>query len=164
MSERYSKIPAHLALMLHEIDPVEPEFGTYYYPCKVELTNGQSIDFVYLCEADTWFRTWGVWPEHDPGKKSIKIEDIATVSESPSRLPVNIARQIYQSGESGMGYTIFTLNFADGLKQAYLTGNAVDFITYPNSHGPNDIVKVEPHVGRMAPKVTSPDYIWCLFS
>jgi len=62
-----------------------------------------------------------------------------------------------------MGYTIFTLNFRDGSKQAYLTGNAVDFITYPNGLGPNDIDNVEAHVGRMAAKGTCPDYTWCLF-
>jgi len=69
ISERYSKIPERLVLMLQGIEPVESEYGAYYYPCRVELKDGQVIDFVYLCEANTWFQSWGVWPEEDPGKR-----------------------------------------------------------------------------------------------
>jgi hypothetical protein len=67
-------------------------------------------------------------------------------------------------GESGMGYTIFTVVFADGSRQAYSCGNAVDFIRYPEGAGPKDVVDVLPHEGRNAEPVRCPEYYWCLFS
>jgi hypothetical protein len=47
-----------------------------------------------------------------------------------------------------MGYTIFTVVFADGLRQACVTGNAVDFIRYPPGKSPKDVVKVLPARGQ----------------
>ena len=62
------------------------------------------------------------------------------LAESPRRLPAQFANKLYKSGESGMGYTIFTVIFADGSRQAYGTGNAVDFISYPEGKGQMDVV------------------------
>ncbi len=63
-----------------------------------------------------------------------------------------------------MGYTIFTVVFSDGSRQAYVTGNAVDFIRYPGDKGPADVVKVLPHEGRNTEMVKAPEYYWCLYS
>ena len=75
------------------------------------------------------------------------------------------ANEIYRNGESGMGYTIFTVVFADGVRQACTTGNAVDFIQYPIGKGPKDVVAVIPHEGRRDDSlVKSPEWYWCLYS
>ena len=106
-----------------------------------------------------------VWPEDDPGKKSIDIRDVADIKDSPSRLPVQFARKLYEAGESGMGYTVFTVSFSDGSHQAYVTGNAIDFIEYPDGQTPATVVDVLPHVGRADPNQRNgPDYFWCLYS
>jgi DNA-binding IscR family transcriptional regulator len=64
-----------------------------------------------------------------------------------------------------MGYTIFTIVFSDGERQACITGGAVDFIRYPNGKGPNDVSSVLPHEGgRNAEQVGAPDWYWCLYS
>jgi hypothetical protein len=63
-----------------------------------------------------------------------------------------------------MGYCIFTVLFSNGQTQAYLTGDAVDFITYPEGLGKTDAIDVMPHVGRDRPYLEGPDYFWCLFS
>jgi hypothetical protein len=68
--------------------------------------------------------------------------------DSPTRLPVRFADEISRHGESGMGHTIFTVVFADGQRQACVTGNAVDFIRYPLGKGPRDVAAVIPHAGR----------------
>jgi len=102
--------------------------------------------------------------EDDRGKKSIPIQEIVKVEDSPARLPVHFADQLYRAGESGMGYTIFTVVFSDGCRQAYSSGNAVDFIRYPNGKSGLDVVAVEPHEGRGADPVTSPGWYWCLYS
>jgi hypothetical protein len=135
-----------------------------YYPCRVTLKNGMIIDTVYIEPEQPYLRSWGVYPEDDRGKMSVRIEEVLKVEDSPRRLPAHFANEIYRGGESGMGYTIFTVVFSDGQRQAYGTGNAVDFIRYPEGKGPHDVVAVEPHVGRGANPVSSPEWYWCLYS
>jgi hypothetical protein len=62
-----------------------------------------------------------------------------------------------------MGYMIFTVQFSDGLEQAYLLGNLVDFIVYPDGKNPNDVTNVLPHIGRNANPRWGPQYLWCLY-
>jgi hypothetical protein len=63
-----------------------------------------------------------------------------------------------------MGYQIFTVVFSDGTEQAYVAGNAVDFIEYPVGRGPRDVVGVLPNVGRDQNPLQAPKYYWCLYS
>lgn len=63
-----------------------------------------------------------------------------------------------------MGYTIFTVVFSDGFRQAYSSGNAVDFITYPPGKNPGDVIAVEPHAGREWGPIRAPEWYWCLYS
>ncbi len=107
---------------------------------------------------------WGIYPEDDKAKRWIRIEDVVEVCESPIRLPPLFANELYKNGESGMGYTIFTVVFSDGEKQACVSGNAIDFIRYPNGKGPRDIVAVLPHKGRNQNPVNAPQWTWCLYS
>jgi hypothetical protein len=111
-----------------------------------------------------YIRHWGVYPQQDHGKSYISVEDVDALAESPRRLPAQFTNKLYENGESGMGYTIFTVVFADGSRQAYGTGNAVDFIRYPDGKGQSDVVDVLPHEGRNAEPVSSPEYYWCLFA
>jgi hypothetical protein len=106
----------------------------------------------------------GVYPEDDRGKRHIRIEDVLKVEESPTRLPAHFAKEIYKHGESGMGYTIFTVLFSDGSRQACVTGGAVDFVRYPEGKGPEDVIEVLPHKGRNAQPVRAPDWYSCLYS
>jgi hypothetical protein len=87
------------------------------------------------------------------------------IEGSPTRLPARIATEIYKSGESGMRFNIFTLIFADGQRQAYSAGNAVDFVIYPPGKGPDDVLAVLLHEGRNDPEIIwPPHYCWCLYS
>jgi hypothetical protein len=90
---------------------------------------------------------------------------VIEISESPSRLPVDIANELYKAGESGMGYCAFLLEFKDGSRQAYVTGNAVDFIPMPNGKSLGDITRVIPHEGRNDENsLSGHKYFWCLFN
>ncbi len=160
---RYSPLPDHLREDLSRITPSH-DGDLAYYPCRVTLTNGAILDTVYIQPEGSYIKQWGVYPEDDRGKRSIRIEDVARVEESPFRLPARFATELYWHGESGMGYTIFTVVFADGYRQAYGTGNAVDFIRYPDGKGPADVAEVHPHEGRNLNPVRPPDWYWCLYS
>jgi hypothetical protein len=126
--------------------------------------NGEILDTVYIEPEKPYLKMWGVCPENDKGKRWVRIEDITEVEDSPARLPARFANEIYRQGESGMGYTIFTVVFADGDRQACVTGNAVDFIHYPKGKGPTDVTEVHPHQGRDAQPVKSPGWYRCLYS
>ena len=64
-----------------------------------------------------------------------------------------------------MGYTVFTVVFADGQKQACVTGNAVDFIRYPDGKTSSDVRAVIAHEGKRDDSlVKSPQWYWCLYS
>ncbi len=102
-----------------------------YWPCSARMKDGTVLVCVYVVPEGPYIRHWGLYPQQDRGKSHISIVDVEALAESPRRLPAQFANKLYKSGESGMGYTIFTVVFADGSRQAYSTGNAVDFIFYP---------------------------------
>jgi hypothetical protein len=160
---RYSALPDHIR---RQLQMIEPSGGAelWYFPCRVTLGNGTILDTVYIEPEKPYLHFWGVYPEDDKGKRSIRIEDVLRVEDSPTRLPARFANEIYKRGESGMGYTIFTVVFSDGKRQACVTGGAVDFIRFPDGKGPKDVIAVEPHVGRSVDMVTGPDWYWCLYS
>jgi hypothetical protein len=160
----YSPLPPHVQEALKGIEPSN-DGELLYYPCRAVLKSGEACDTVYIVSENPYIKYWGVYPENDRGKRWIKMEDIAEVAESPIRLPAQFANEIYRNGESGMGYTIFTVVFSDGSRQAYGMGNAVDFVRYPNGKGPKDVVAVIPHEGRNdATRVDGSEYYWCLYS
>lgn len=160
----YSPLLAPIREALKGIEPSH-DGELLYYPCRIVLKSGQACDTAYIVPEKPYFEHWGVYPENDRGKRWIRMEDIAEVVESPIRLPAQYANEIYKNGESGMGYTIFTVVFADGVRQACVSGNAVDFIRYPLGKGPKDVIAVIPHEGRRDKTlVNSPEWYWCLYS
>ena len=112
---------------LEEIRPTE----RIYYPVLVTLRSGEQRDAVYMAPAIPWFEMWGVWPGDDQGKNSVSLSEVIDLVESPSRLPSNIAGEIYEAGESGMGYCLFQLKFSDGSIASFGMGNAIDFPDLP---------------------------------
>src|SRR5262249_46823858 len=76
------------------------------------------------------------------------LADVRAIAGSPTRLPPDIAWRLYEAGESGMGYTVFTLVFADGWRQSYVCGNAVDWVIMPAGRTIADIRDVMPHKGN----------------
>ncbi len=161
---RYAKIPAELRAQLARI-PAAGGYELEYPPCDVRLKDGRRVSRVYVVPDDLYIKVWGVWPEDDRAKRSIRIEDVAEIRESPDRLPVELAEKLYAAGESGMGYCVFTVVLDDGLRLPVVSGNAVDFIEYPPGKGPANAVDVIPHEGRNAPNLRqAPKYYWCLYS
>jgi hypothetical protein len=160
MSSRYPPLSPDLARQLSAV----PASGGIYRPCSVVLNDGTVDNRVYVVEAAPWFRDWGVWPEDDRGKRSVDIGMVAGINDSPSRLPARFADQLYKAGETGMGYTIFTVRFRNGSSIAVETGNAIDFIEYPDGQSPQTVVGVLPNVGRNDPHLRpGPEYWWCLY-
>jgi hypothetical protein len=135
-----------------------------YWPCAARMKDGTVLVCVYVVLEGPYIRQWGVYPQQDRRKSYISVVDVDALAESPSRLPARLANKLYEAGESGMGYTIFTVVFADGSRQAYGTGNAIDFVGYPEGKGQGDVLDVLPHEGRNAEPASCPEYYWCLFS
>lgn len=157
---RYPPLPAKLRQKLIEIEPSQG----IYFPCLVTLRTGERRDCVYLAPASPWFEQWGVWPEKDEGKPTVSLLDVMDIEESPSRLPKHFAEQVYEAGESGMGYQLFVLGFRDGTIASFLTGNMVDFPDLPDGKSPSEIVSVTPHAGRNDSHRRELNFSWCLFS
>ena len=127
-----------------------------YYPCQVTLKDGSYHPRVYLVDGKQFDRTWGVI-----SRPTLPARDIVAVAESPERLPVEIADTLYEAGESGMGYCRFVLEFRDGRSQEYVTGNAIDFLEYPEGLTSTDVRRAVPHQGRMRSYLRGVDYEWC---
>ncbi len=156
----YPELPEYLRAQFNAV----PASGGFYRPCDVTLHDGSVVERVFVGPADKYIAGWGVWPEEDDGKRSIDIFAIASIRDSRSRLRAKFANQLYRAGESGMGYLIFTVCFKDGSSMATCTGNAVDFIRYPEGQSPETVRKVIPHLGRDDPSLSKgPDYHWSLF-
>jgi hypothetical protein len=155
--------PPALASQLASIQP--SIVGTRkYFPCSVELKDATKLDCVYIVAQHSYIADWGIYPQGDLGKSEIDINEVVSIGESRSRLPVRFANLLHAAGESGMGYSIFTVIFSDGAKQSYEAGNAVDFISYPEGKNAADVADVQPHVGRDATRWRVPKYYWCLYT
>jgi hypothetical protein len=90
---------------------------------------------------------------------------VAEVRDSPTRLPARFANELYQQGETGMGYTIFTVVFSDGTRQACVTSTGVDFIQYPPGKGSLDVTAVIANEGREDKSlVKAPSSYWCIYA
>ena len=94
----------------------------------VALADGTELACVYVADRKPYIRHWGIYPEDDRGKRSVSITQVRQIRDSPNLLPAALADDLYRAGESGMGYTVLTVEFKDSTRCAYLTGNAVDFI------------------------------------
>jgi hypothetical protein len=46
-------------------------------------------------------KMWEVYLQTDGAKRLIRMEDVAEVRDSPTRLPARFANELYQHGESG---------------------------------------------------------------
>lgn len=97
----------------------------------------------------------------------ISPEVIDSVEESPFAIPAKIAQKIYDAGESGMGYQVFTLIFRDGSKQVFVTPNALDFPDLPDGYTSKEIVDALPHEGREEVRVgryrESAEFEFCFY-
>ena len=166
VGQRYPHLPIHLKSQLDSITPSHQGY-LKYYPCLVRLNDGTALDQVYFGTRVLCGENWG--QPHGTALE-IRIEDVASLTESPTRLPVEFANQIYEAGESGMGYYVFTVVFTRRFgifpcRRDFVTGTAVDFIDYPLGRGPADVVAVLPHVGRRGKRyLRGPKYYWCLYS
>jgi hypothetical protein len=160
----YPPLPSALREQLDRITPSSSN-GIRYWPVQVVLKDGTKHPCVYFANAAEYIRNWGVWPSDDSAKREIQSEKVETISESDCRLPARLADEVYRAGESGMGYTVFEIVYKDGAKSAHVTGNAVDFVSFPAGRKPTDIATVILHAGReVRPLMQSPEYAWCLFS
>ena len=159
----YPRLPTNLSAQASKI-PITHDGVLTYCPCSAILKDGRQVDCVYLVEAAPYIKMWGIWPDQDKGKLEIKIEDVVRIEPSPYCLPTKFAQQLYDAGESGMGYTVFEIQYRDGSRSAHLTGNAVDFVNLPSGKVMSDIHSVHPHEGRNSVHVEAPNYNWCLYS
>lgn len=157
------KLPPLIKQQLAAIEP-SSQGSTQLFPCDVLLKTGEQIDCVYLISLKDYLKRWRFYPSRGRDKGFVEIEEIASVAESRFRLPAQFANILHAHGESGMGYFIFTVLFRSGFKQAYLTGDGEDFVTYPDGLGKEDVVDVWPHTGRGTEYIECPKFSWCVFS
>jgi hypothetical protein len=153
--------------LLAQVEAVTPSIDRQllYRPCQVVLNDGRTVDRVYVQEAWTWKSVWGAWPSHERDE-SIAIDAVVSVAESPSRIAPRLADRLLDAGESGMGYTKFTLVLRDGRKVNAVSGNAVDFPGLPEGVTASNVVDVIPHqhVGDSEATMAAPPYRWCLYT
>ena len=142
----FSLLPRHIHDALQAIEPTHDSDLTYF-PCSATLTSGDVLDTVYFMPERPTMKLWEGYWQTDDAKRLIQVAD-----------------ELYQQGEAGMGYTIFTVVFSDGARQACVTGTGVDFIQYPPGKGPLDVTAVLPNEGRRDDSlVKAPPSHWCIY-
>jgi hypothetical protein len=50
-----------------------------YFPCAVTLGTGEICECVYFANAESYIKVWGVWPEDDPEKRTLRLEDVTLI-------------------------------------------------------------------------------------
>lgn len=153
------------ASVLGQIRAIRPSHdgATCYRPAQVTLESGETYDRVYCVPSSDLDKRWS---DHRLDG-AIGFEEVARVRESPYRLPAQLADRLYAEGESGMGYTIFTLVMKDGMRVPRVTGNYVDFPALPEGSSAADIHDVLPHEGRDCyrdrPAERTPPFRWLFY-
>ncbi len=161
---RYSLLPRHIQESLQGIEPTQDGELTYF-PCSITLTSGEVLDTVYFMPERPIMKLWDAYLQSDGAQRLIRMEDVAEVRDSPTRLPARFANELYQQGETGMGYTIFTVVFSDGTRQACVTASGLDFIRYPHGKGSLDVTAVIANEGREDKSlVKAPASYWCIYA
>jgi hypothetical protein len=158
------KLPPLIKQQLAAIEPsIDGE--AKLFPCDVLLKTGEKIDCVYLISLKDYVKLWRFYPDRGRDKGFIDLDEIASISDSRFRLPVKFGNILNASGESGMGYSIYTVVFKSGFRQAYLTGNGgLDFVRYPDGLTNEDVIDVCPHTGSRTAYIRGSKYSWCVFS
>jgi hypothetical protein len=105
---RYSLLPRHIQEGLQAIEPTHDGDLTYF-PCSATLTSGDVLDTVYFMPERPVMKLWEGYLQSDGAKLLVRVENVAEVRDSPTRIPARFANELYKQGESGMGYTIFTV-------------------------------------------------------
>jgi hypothetical protein len=160
-------MPVSLQRQLDAIEPSEVEPGHRIYPCSAQLNDGTVQKCVYFMTAATSMRLLGRnGPAAVPDRNWILEDEVASIGESPVRLPARFANKIYRAGESHYGCYTFALVFSRWLRRGYTVGGFVDFLEFPRGHGPSDVKEVLLAVGpiRATRACQVPDYRWCVCS
>ena len=162
---REQQYPVITKLLATELKSITPSVKKQVklYPCLATLTDGRQLDGVYMIAAGDFLKI------EDPESRTVlPLGRVAHIEESPTRLPAKLADKIYRSGESAMGYYLFTLVFDNGEHLPCRTGDSVDFVDLPRSFADKKIVNVLPHVGQKVvpagkPQGHSAAAVWCPF-
>lgn len=147
------------------IEPSVTRRGILVYPCSALLRDGKAIECIYFVDAASYKRLFGQdSPEDDPGKRWIAPNHVASIRESPRRLPSRFTAEIYRLGETGFNTIDFTLVFSWWYRRDYtVPGSFVDFLEYPLWLGPADVKAVVPYPRRKKLR-RMPDIYWCVFT
>jgi hypothetical protein len=160
-------IPQLTVPQLVQLAGIERTHADGPYPCRAVLADGRVEERVLVQSISPIVR-YMVKPSRrifDNIYPQISPADVAQFSASEHRLPVGIARQIQRAGESGMGYFLFVLEFSDGSRVPYTSDGGYHFLEFPEGKGPEDVVAVKTHTGRMAPhKRTAARSVMCFYS
>jgi len=160
-NNRYSVLPNSILASLRFIAQSEFE-NLGFSPCKVTLKTGRVYDRVYLVDHAKYKKTYGKYPEEGGQMRSILIEDVKSVKESPSRLPATMANFLYDHLDKN--YRTFRVEFNDGSSQTYKFGHFFDFISYPEGMGQEDVWGAVPDFLQTASiPMKPPDLSWCLY-
>ncbi len=118
------------------VQPTEHD-GRVMRPCSLMLKDGRRIDRVICIEEAKAFH------EDD----WIHPAEIQSLAESPYRLPARLAEKLYDFGESGPGFYLFTIELTNGDSFVCTTGPIADFPPLPRGVTCSDIADVRPHTG-----------------
>lgn len=161
-AKKVEPIPAALFQKLNRITPSRDR-DMQYYPCRVTVRDGRVFDRVYVQPLEPYLGRWGILPFDDHHKGWISISEIVDLEESPLRLPPHLAEKVYKRGETGMGYSMFRLDFRRGKSRAVVTGNAVDFVPLPAGLMGADVVRVQTEIDRNSETDLAPQYYWSIY-
>jgi len=122
-------------------DALSPLGGAFYYPCSTELNDGRTLECVYFGDKKDYVKHWG---NTTSGRFFVDLSEVKAISECKYCISSKLAKKIYDSGESGMGYYKFRIVMKDGKIFPYLTGDAVEYLELPEGYTIEDIVDVKP--------------------
>lgn len=162
------RLPPYLANQLALVAPSVSDSGFEYRPCEVEMSDGSVNSYVYVADSVSYFSEWPVDPEDDPAMRSVSIQEILEIRESPYRLPPAIASELlHRPGWGGRERTGgYYVRLEGGRRYLHCvgTGDAVDFLDWPEGVAPDQVTELlsGPVYGECL-AAQGVDYSWALY-
>jgi hypothetical protein len=121
---------------------------------------------VYVQEVGGWLKQWGLDPEDDPDMRVVSISEVVDIRSSPYRIPTAIADRVPADKGGFQGIRHLRFELRDGRRvNCVAGGDAIDFLAWPSTFDPREVVDVQVGVepDPKLPTITDADYSWCLF-
>jgi len=145
LAERFAELGTLSEEMAAQVEAIGASraTGIERSPCIATMLDGERVERVIVVEVVEAAAPW-MLPASDAGPygRAIDIRKVATLEDSPERLPADLASRVYMAGETAKDQFEFVIVLTDGSEVGCRTGAVVDYPGLPKDVTTADVADV----------------------